>query len=648
MRISLTATICAFWLCGAAPASAFDFFGLFGAPEKAEPSASAVAYEIAIVGLDEHGKLEQSVKDSANSWRLRLDSPGTGVGLARRVIADYPRITDALWASGYFNATVRASVAGVAVSPEGNGLEAAAAAAERYRGTALAPVRVEIDPGPLFMLRHVVVYDARTNAPIDPALFPRKSLNNDPDDPARAAALRARQAEWVDALRAKSYPLAKIVSTRPVILHNEHVMDVAVTIDPGPMAGIGAVNLSGSPGVDPAVIRSFIYLEEGEAYSPKKLADTRKSVARIEALGGVRVEDGAQLDKNGNLPIFVETSERKRHAIGASAMFSNTNGPALRAYWVDRNLFGGGERLRFDVEGGLAYYNNSSAFLAFPALKASNLVGAARLSFLKPALWGTRNDLLLDAAAVRERTVYYWAAYGNFNGAIRHRFSDTASVQAGVEVEGGQYFDAFGLHDYSLLGFPLSGNFDSTDNALAPTRGIRVNGRVAPYVKALSNGVSMVESKAQASGYYAIDADAWYILAGRVAAGSIVGPSIENVPANRRFFAGGGGSVRGYRYRSISPENGVGFATGGLSLFEASAEARLKVTENIGVVPFLDVGAAFSSPFPNFSSTLQASAGIGLRYYTGIGPIRVDLATPLNPRPQDSRFAIFMGIGESF
>lgn len=648
-RQAPAAVLCVIFACGGnAPARAFDFFGLFGEPEKASPSAGSVAYEITFSGLDDDGKLEQNLKDASNSWRLRLESPETGVGLTRRVVADFPRLADALWASGYFNATVRASVAGVGVSPDGRGVEAAAAAAERYRNTALAPVRFEIDPGPLFKLRHVVVYDARTNAPIDPALLSRKSLGQDPDDPARAAALRARKAEWVDELRAKSYPLAKVVSTRPVILHKEHVMDVAVTIDPGPRAGIGEVKLSGSPGLDPDVIRSFIYLEEGEPYSPRKLAETRRSIGRIEAIGGVRVEDGAHLDKNGNLPILVETTERKRHALGVSAMFSNINGPALRAYWVDRNLFGGGERLRFDLEGGLAYYNNSSAFFAFPPLKSSNLIGVAHVGFLKPALGGTRNDLLLDASAVRERTVYYWAAFGNFTGAIRHRFSDTASVQGGVEIEGGQYFDVWGLHDYSLLGFPLSGNYDSTDNALAPTRGVRLIGRVTPYVKALPHGVGMVESKGQASAYYALDEDAWYILAGRVAAGSIVGASVENIPASHRFFAGGGGSVRGYRYRSISPEYGFGFPAGGRSLFEASAEARIKVTQNIGVVPFLDVGAAFASPWPDFDSTMRAAAGIGLRYYTGIGPIRVDLATPLNPRPVDSRLALFIGIGESF
>ncbi|WP_442755109.1 autotransporter assembly complex protein TamA [Methylocystis sp. JAN1] len=638
---------CGLTLAPLSNARGFDFFGVFGAPEKAQPRPDAVAYELEFKGLDD-GKLEQTLMDAANSWRLRLDSPSSGVGLVRRVVADYPRISDALWASGYFGASVRASVAGVYISAEGEGAEAAAAAAERFRGTALAPVVFEIDPGPLFTLRHVVVYDARTNAPIDPALFSRKAFDSNPDDPARAAALQAREAEWIDQLREKSYPLARVVSSRPVIFHKEHVMDVALTIDPGPKAGVGAVELSGSPGVDPAVIRSFIYLEEGEPYSPKKLADTRKSVARIEALGGVKVEDGAHLDKNGNLPILVETSERKRHAIGASAMFSNINGPSLRTYWVDRNLFGGAERLRFDLEGGLAYYNNSSAFISFPELKASNLVGAARLSFLKPALAGTRNDLLLDASAVRERTIYYWAAYGNFNGAVRHRFSDAASVQAGIEVEGGQYFDVYGLHDYSLLGFPISGTYDTIDNALAPTRGVRVNARLAPYVKALPHGVSMVESKGQASAYYALDEDAWYILAGRVAAGSIVGASIEDAPANRRFFAGGGGSVRGYRYRSISPENGFGWPTGGLSLFETSAEARIRITQNIGVVPFLDAGAAFSTPWPDFGSTMRVAAGVGLRYYTGIGPIRVDLATPLNPRPTDSRFALFIGIGESF
>jgi translocation and assembly module TamA len=253
--------------------------------------------------------------------------------LTRRVVADFPRLTDALRANDYYNASVRATVAGVAVSPDGRGAEAAAGAAERHRNASLAPVRFEVVLGPQLHLRKVSVYDVRAHAPIDRTLFNHRAFDLDPEEPARAAALLAREAGWVDGLHAKSFPLAKIVETRPLVLHSEHAVDVDVTIDPGPRGGIGEARLSGSPNIDPQVIRSFIYLEEGEDYSPKKLADTRKSVSRIEAVDGAKVEDASDhLDRNGNMPILVETSERRRNAVGASAMYSNVDGPALRAY----------------------------------------------------------------------------------------------------------------------------------------------------------------------------------------------------------------------------------------------------------------------------------------------------------------------------
>ncbi len=544
---------------------------------------------------------------------------------------------------------MRATVAGVEVWPDGKGADLAAIAAERYRNEALAPVVYRVELGPVFLLRNVEIIDQRTHAPIDRDLFSSRALRNDPDRPARAAALAALQGEWIDALRAKSYPIARIIEVQPVVRHDEHVVDVRIVMNPGPRGAIGPVQLEGSPGIDPGVIRSFIYLEEGEDYSPKKLADTKKSIAGIEAIGSVKVKDAQDnLDANGEMPLLVETSERKLHAIGGSANYSNTDGPALRSYWVDRNLFGGAERLRLDFEAGLAPLGGASGTPNFTQVNWNDVIGRVGASFIKPALWGTRNDLLVDIAGVRERTNYYEASYGTGTAAIRHRFSEQASVQGGVEIEGGHYFDAWGGHDYTLFGFPLSANYDSTDSQLAPTRGVRALARVTPYVKALPDGVGMVQSKAQVASYYALDDDAWYILAGRIAAGSIVGAQTADIPPSHLFFAGGGGSVRGYLYRSLAPDNGFGFPTGGRSLLEGSAEARVKVTPNIGVVPFIDAGTAFASPFPDFSTTIHAGAGIGLRSYTAIGPIRFDVATPLNPRPGDGRIAVFIGIGESF
>ncbi len=634
---------------GPAPAAAFDFFGLVGSSEDSpSPSSEALPYKLEFAGVDDDKALAQNLKDASSSWRLRLQPPASGAGLARRVASDFPSLAEALWASGYFDARIEATAAGVSIHPDGRGLDAAADAAERLKNKEPVPVTIKIETGPLFHLRHVVVYDSRTMAVIDPALFSKKAFEHAPDEPARAAALRASEAEWVDELRRRSYPMARIVKTEPVVLHKEQAMDVAVTIDPGPRAGIGEISLRGSPGVPDEVIRSFIYLEEGEDYSPKKLTDTRKSISRIEAVGSVKVEDGEALDKNGNLPLLVETSERKQHAVGFSGQISNTDGPGLRAYWMDRNVFGGGERLRFDLQGGLAPTAASGGFFSLPPIEASNLIGAAKMSFVKPALYGTRNDLLVDAALVRERTAYYWANYGAASVGLRHRFSDTASIQGGLEFEKGETFDVFGPHHYSLLGIPLSAIYDSTDSPLAPTRGVRANVTVEPYLKAFGDSVGMVQSKGQATGYYALDDDAWYILAGRVAAGSIVGASIEDIPADHRFFAGGGGSVRGYQYRSLAPDYGYGFPVGGRSLLEGSAEARIKVTKEIGLVPFYDTGMAFASPYPDFRNSMRSSVGLGLRYYTGIGPIRVDVATPLGRRPGESAFALFIGIGEAF
>jgi len=649
-RIILSAALTALLttLC-VQPARAFDFFGLLGSEElPPAPARDSLSYKVEFAGLDDDAKLKALLQEASNTHRLRQQAPAGGAGLARRVSADFPRLAEALWASGYYDAEVRASVAGVAIAPDGRGEDAAARAAESHRARDIVPVRFEITPGPLFHLRHLVVYDSRTHRPIDPALFRKRAFDIGPEEPARAAALRTLQAEWVDALRARGFALAKVIDTRPVILHKENVVDVAVTIDPGPHVGIGKVELSGSPGVDPAVIRSFIYLEEGEEYSPKKLADTRKSIARIETLGSIKVEDGEKLDANGNLPILVETAERKPNAVGISALFSNVDGPSLRTYWMNRNLFGGAERLRIDLEGGLAPFGSSASFKGFNQIRPNDLVGRAKISFIKPALYGTRNDLLLDAGAVREKTDYYWAEYGGASAAIRHRFSDVASVQAGIELEHGHTFDVFGPHDYSLLGFPLSGTYDSTDSLLAPTKGVRASGTVTPYVKSFRDSVGMVQSKGQVTGYWAADEDARYILAGRVAAGSISGAQIQNIPASHRFFAGGGGSVRGYRYRSLSPTEGFGFPVGGRSLLEASFEARMKVYGDFGIVPFFDTGAAFSKSYPDFNSPMRMSAGLGLRYYTGIGPIRLDVAAPIGRKPGESRYALFIGIGESF
>ncbi len=178
-------------------------------------------------------------------------------------------------------------------------------------------------------------------------------------------------------------------------------------------------------------------------------------------------------------------------------------------------------------------------------------------------------------------------------GLIRHRFSDTFSVQGGVQVQKGQTSDVLSKIDYFVVGTPVSVIYDSTDRPLDPTRGFKFAASITPYPAFLGSTVGMTVSRATASAYYSLDEDSRYILAARVSAGSIVGANLYDIPANFRFFAGGGGSVRGYRYQSLGPTGPFGFVVGGRSLLEGSLEARIKITDTIGVVPFVDAGNAF-------------------------------------------------------
>jgi translocation and assembly module TamA len=650
--ISVCMLVGAFALSGS-DARAFDLFGLFGSDDK-PPAATpnTLPYVLTFDIAGDRKAVEQALKNASELYRLRQDPPLEGDSLARRVEADFGPMLDALWGTGYYNATLAFDIGGAQLTIGGNST-AAARSAEAYRGREPVPVRVLVNTGPLFTLRQIEVDNARVRQPFPSQELPSRIIGLNPGDPARAADLRAARARIVDYFRSQSRPLARAVSTEPVVYHPAQVMDVTYTIDPGPIAPFGDIAVSGTENVDPAVVRSFIYLEPGDPYSPEALARTRKSVSTIQALGSVRIREAKALDAQGRLPIFVEVTERKPRVIGFSARYSTVDGPALHGYWEHRNLFGGAERLRLESDLFLAPRNDGTRIKRIEDLEPSDTGARISASFIKPALWGTRNDLLIDALIERNRTGGdryggYTSRFVNGTASIRHRFSETFSAQAGLQLQKGQTSDVLGKIDYFLVGLPASLTYDSTDRPLDPTRGARINASITPYPGFLGSTVGMTVSKVEASAYYSLDEESRYILAGRIGLGSIIGADLDDIPANFRFFAGGGGSVRGYRYRSLGPQGPFGYVVGGRSLLEASLEARIKITDTIGIVPFIDAGNAFESSYPDFGETLRLSAGLGLRYYTAIGPIRLDIATPLNPRAGDKPVSLYVSIGQAF
>ena len=641
-------------LVAAEPSAAFDFFGLFG-DDAIQPSATTLPYDVTFDITGDSG-VEGALQQASNLYKLRQDAPPDGLSLAARAQADFPAMIDALWGAGYYNARIVTSVAGRPLEIGQPRETIAARAADAYRGRARVPVKIAVETGPLFTLRKVEVLDARTRRPIPPEDLPLRVVRLKPGDPARSADLRAALARMSDWFRSQSYPLVKVPPPSPVVDHAALTMDVAFAIDPGPRAGIGEVTVSGPKAFPQDVARSFIYLDYGEPYAPKRLDDTRKSVASIPAVGSVRIREADRLDAQGNLPIFVDVTDRAPNLVGFQAGYSTVDGPTGRVFYENRNLFGEAERLRLEGSAFFVPRNNGSRIEGPGDLKLSDIGERFSLGFLKPALGGSRFDLTLDGIAERNRIGgprfggYTDRLAGGTVG-LRYRVDETLTLTGGIKYERGQTSDVISKVDYQLVGIPLGLKFDNTDNTLDPTRGFRINAAVTPYPSAFGSSLDITRATADIAGYYALDEDSRYVLAARIGGGSLLDApgDIRNIPSNYRFYTGGGGSVRGYRYQTIGPRGPFGFTVGGRSMFEANLEARIKITDTIGIVPFFDAGGAYAKDLPDLiHGDTRMSAGLGLRYYTPIGPIRLDVAVPLNPRPGDQPVVLYVSIGQSF
>jgi translocation and assembly module TamA len=502
-------------------------------------------------------------------------------------------------------------------------------------------VRIEVVPGPLFRFGRVNFVDAQGGSPV-PAPIAPEALGLDPGRPARSTAILAAEARLADAMRKEGRPFAEVAGRDVVADHSAGTVNVTFRLKRGPVAAFGEVTVEGTEKLDPGFVRRRSGFVSGERYDPERLAAFRKELTRHDVFDSVRIAEGDRLDEAGRVPIQVQVKERLRRFVGFGAKYSNTDRVEINGYWGHRNLFGGAERLRLEASATALSTNFERV------TDPENLGFRLAAAFAKPGILTVRDDLLLDVSGFREVTDAYRRTGAQLNAGIRRRFDDRLWLQLGIDLEFTDVRDAFGDASYRLIGFPITLGYDSTDNALDPTRGWRVTALLEPFPGFGGNTTEMLVAKATASNYVALDERRRWVVAGRIAAGSLIGPSIEDVPAHRRFYVGGGGSLRGFAFQGVSPRDFAGRIIGGKSFLEGSLELRTRITDTIGAVAFVDAGAAYTTSFPNFDETTRFGAGFGLRYFTAIGPLRADIAFPLNRRKGGAYFGLYLSLGQAF
>ena len=606
-------------------AAAFEIFGLklWGSDDDEDADiANPLRYAVTInvVGADDD--LEKKL-ENVSGLKADEDHPVSGsLGLLAKARSEREQLVAALYGEARYDGVVTVEI-------QGKDIDALPPDAE-FTGPQPIPVTVTIEPGQRFTLGNIQLKgDAAGLMSADYGLITG-------GDASSGAILKA-EALIVRALKDEGRPLAKVTDREVVADHKSLTADVTLTVAAGPIAGYGDTSVDGTEAVDRDFTRYMTGLKPGEQYSPDEIDEARDRLLGLEVFNSVTVKEADKLDPQGNIPINVEVSERKFRYFGLGATASNTDGLGFEGYWGHRNLFGHAEKLKFD-----------GSISGIGAQDISKLNYNAGVMFEKPGVVGPASKFYANLKTVFEHPDAYDRFSVRGETGLSYELSKYQTVSAGVALEYSKIEDNLDPdpQKYLIASLPLQYVWDNRDDKLNPTKGFRFLGYAEPSYDLLGGAV-FLKLKGEGSVYQTLDDAGRFVAAGRLAMGSILGASLQEVPADRRFYAGGGGSVRGYAYQGIGPKDSDDDPIGGLSWFETSAELRYQVTDSIGIVPFVDAGTVSVKQFPDFSD-VKVGAGVGLRYITPFGPLRIDAAVPLNPDRGDPSFGIYAGIGQAF
>jgi translocation and assembly module TamA len=572
------------------------------------PAALAdVPYSVEFVGAPEGTK--GTLEAASQLVELKDRPPASEPALRRRAEADLDRLKAVVNGAGYWGAKLQVDVQPPA--EEGG----------------KAKVVVTIDKGPLYTLETVAFQDPAGNPSAALAGYDPAEAGLELGKAARSAPVLAAEGKIVDHLQRNSYPWAKVADRKVVVDHGTHTMAVTYTVDAGQKAAFGGTSIEGLENLDKLWVERRIAWHEGAPYDSTKVEETRKALAESGLFASIRLTPAPDPAPDGSAPMTVALSERVPRSVGAGIQYNSSEGFGARAFWEHRNLFGYAEHLRATID-----------------LAQQRLGG--KIDFRRPDAIGLDADYVSSLELAQESPPAYDVNRFRFFNGIEQRFGPTVTGGYGIAAERLVFSDSALNETFTLVGAPTFLRRDTTDDLLNPTTGTRTSLTLTPWTSVAGPDATFVSARAMASAYRALDEKKRFVLAGFGAIGTIIGPSRDRIPPDKRLYAGGGGSVRGYGYQMLGPLNADDKPLGGKGSFEAGIELRAKITETIGIAPFLEMGMVneTSAPFDRaFFGT-----GLGLRYFTPIGPVRLDVGVPLNRRSADDAFQIYISLGQAF
>ncbi len=569
--------------------------------------------------------LNAALDGSSQLVSLGGKAPVGPFALLARARQDRERFLTALHSLGYYKGAVSITVDGHKLDEPGlvDLLQAAPAKPP-------AQVAVAVTPGTQFRIRRVMF-----SGTYPPGLPQGAKLA--PGAPAVAADIVAARDRLLSALRDNGYALAKVDLEPATLYLPQDAMDVAYKIESGPRVHLGPIRFAGLDGVNESFVRKRLLVHQGDLFSASALAKARADLATTPIFASVLAVPATQLDAAGQLPITFYTAERPGHAVDVGVSYATDLGLGLTTGWRDRNLFGNAEQLNLTAAfqaGGNSQlrpgYKVNAQFIK-PDFLARDQSLEANLGAVKRSLIAYDQKALLESIAISRILSEHWRGGVGISG------EQELITQEGV------------TRRYNLLGLPLTLNFDDTNSLLNPTTGIRAALLVSPERSLTGIQSNFLLTQLAGSTYLNVAGNGRTVLALRGLVGNAFGVDTFGLPPDQRFYAGGSGTVRGYKYQSVGPQFPDGKPAGGTRITAGTIELRQRVFSSFGFSLFTDAARVAGSGGSGLGGGKYAvGAGAGVFYYTPIGPIRLEGAVPLVRLPNSGFFEIYVGLGQAF
>ncbi len=584
------------------------------------PSAeeSRIRYSVKLDGLAKVGledefrslsELESGKHKAANSAQVAARARDD-VALAERVLRS----------EGYFDGVASSTVLPVPGRP----------------GEIVATISAT--PGPRYAFGQISIM----GAPPEPTAIARAALPLRTGQPIRGVAVEGGEAQISLRLPQQGYPFAKLGQRDILLDEGTHRGDYVLPLDAGPRSSFGGIRTAGK-GKDLFSARHlavFPRFKRGDLYDSRQADDLRQALVATGIFSTVAIQpvDTGTKAADGSEVVDLLVTQRKGpwHTLAASAGYGTGEGIKGEVSWTHRNLFPPEGALTVRLIGGTLEQG------ANVSLARAN-AGQRDRTF---TITGGFDHANYDAYSAR--TINLGISWSRQSTPIwQKRWTWSYGAQLIGTNEKGAALDPTGdrpRRTYLIAALPLQVQYDRSDNLLNPAKGYRLLARVSPEASVHKGFKGYARMTGQATAYWPVTKSV--VIAGRALVSSIVGANLDVIAPSRRIYVGGGGSVRGFGYQELGPKDAQNNPTGGLSSTEFAIEARYRFG-NFGIVPFLDAGRLGQGSTPGISH-LREGIGIGGRYYTNFGPLRVDIATPINRQRGESKIALYLSIGQAF